>query len=256
MNKSLFTAFTLGDLELSNRMVMAPMTRNRAGEGLAPLFAVRITAAAVGALPDRNLQSGIRVINGATDRLDRAIIANGDLASPLIPALPFAAPSSYEILPPASNVITVTPATNTSATETEITIPTGTGSLHTLLITGDSNGLSALSSPDNRRPITTEARVTILNAASQFQVLDLYIVPPGTDITTLFPGLQVTTPAISQPIPFAPGDYEVIFQETATATTVAGPLPVTLDGGGIYGILAVDGATTSTADIVLIDDFN
>ena len=32
MRISLFSACTLSDLELSNRMVMAPMTRNRAGE--------------------------------------------------------------------------------------------------------------------------------------------------------------------------------------------------------------------------------
>jgi len=33
MDNTLFTAFTLGDLELPNRMIMAPMTRNRAAEG-------------------------------------------------------------------------------------------------------------------------------------------------------------------------------------------------------------------------------
>jgi hypothetical protein len=36
MNDLLFSTYTLGDLELSNRMVMAPMTRNRASEGAVP----------------------------------------------------------------------------------------------------------------------------------------------------------------------------------------------------------------------------
>ncbi len=36
MNKNLFTPITLGDLEISNRMVMAPMTRNRANQDNAP----------------------------------------------------------------------------------------------------------------------------------------------------------------------------------------------------------------------------
>ncbi len=36
MPQSLFSPFKLGDLELANRLVMAPMTRNRAGEGNAP----------------------------------------------------------------------------------------------------------------------------------------------------------------------------------------------------------------------------
>ncbi len=32
----LFSAYQLGSLQLSNRLVMAPMTRARAGAGLAP----------------------------------------------------------------------------------------------------------------------------------------------------------------------------------------------------------------------------
>ncbi|HQR40999.1 MAG TPA: alkene reductase [Blastocatellia bacterium] len=35
-NKTLFTPVRIGAVELKNRIVMAPMTRNRAGEGLAP----------------------------------------------------------------------------------------------------------------------------------------------------------------------------------------------------------------------------
>jgi N-ethylmaleimide reductase len=34
--KSLFQPYVLGDLALANRIVMAPLTRNRAGEGLVP----------------------------------------------------------------------------------------------------------------------------------------------------------------------------------------------------------------------------
>ena len=36
MAKKLLTSFTLGDLELSNRVVMAPMTRARSGEDRIP----------------------------------------------------------------------------------------------------------------------------------------------------------------------------------------------------------------------------
>jgi N-ethylmaleimide reductase len=36
MNNTLFSTFKIGDLELPNRMVMAPMTRNRASQGAVP----------------------------------------------------------------------------------------------------------------------------------------------------------------------------------------------------------------------------
>jgi len=35
-DKTLFQPYTLGALTLSNRLVMAPLTRNRAGKGLVP----------------------------------------------------------------------------------------------------------------------------------------------------------------------------------------------------------------------------
>lgn len=35
-NQTLFTPYTLGDLTLSNRVVLAPLTRNRAGAGFVP----------------------------------------------------------------------------------------------------------------------------------------------------------------------------------------------------------------------------
>ncbi|MCB1655046.1 MAG: alkene reductase, partial [Pseudomonadales bacterium] len=34
--RTLFTPYTLGSLSLSNRVVLAPLTRNRAGQGLVP----------------------------------------------------------------------------------------------------------------------------------------------------------------------------------------------------------------------------
>ena len=36
IEKSLFEPYVLGNLKLANRIVMAPLTRNRAGAGLVP----------------------------------------------------------------------------------------------------------------------------------------------------------------------------------------------------------------------------
>ncbi|MDX2477060.1 MAG: alkene reductase, partial [Gammaproteobacteria bacterium] len=36
MSTDLFSPITIGDMKLANRMVMAPMTRNRANENIAP----------------------------------------------------------------------------------------------------------------------------------------------------------------------------------------------------------------------------
>ena len=35
-DKTLFSSYQLGNIKLANRIVMAPLTRNRAGKGLVP----------------------------------------------------------------------------------------------------------------------------------------------------------------------------------------------------------------------------
>jgi hypothetical protein len=38
-------------------------------------------------------------------------------------------------------------------------------------------------------------------------------------------------------------------------TLLSGPTPISVLAGGIYGVLAVDGADTATAGVVLFDEF-
>jgi hypothetical protein len=52
-----------------------------------------------------------------------------------------------------------------------------------------------------------------------------------------------------------PGDYDLYARQFTTDEVVAGPIPVTLAGDGVYGVLAVNGPTRTTAEIVLLDDF-
>ena len=55
----LYTAYSLGPLRLSNRFVMAPMTRNRAGTGNVP------TAVVAGAGPGAAGRGGLGAGTGA-----------------------------------------------------------------------------------------------------------------------------------------------------------------------------------------------
>jgi hypothetical protein len=54
---------------------------------------------------------------------------------------------------------------------------------------------------------------------------------------------------------FAPGSYELVLRENGTTNLIAGPLPITLAAGGLYSVLATNGADATTANIVLFDDF-
>ena len=55
--------------------------------------------------------------------------------------------------------------------------------------------------------------------------------------------------------PFDPGDYDLYLRQNGGTALLSGPTRITLVSEGIYGVLAVNGADTATAGVVLFDDF-
>ena len=54
---------------------------------------------------------------------------------------------------------------------------------------------------------------------------------------------------------FPPGTYDLYLRETTTGALLSGPTRFTVDGGGIYSVLATNGPDTATAIATLYDDF-
>jgi hypothetical protein len=65
----------------------------------------------------------------------------------------------------------------------------------------------------------------------------------------------LAAPAIAGYVPAAPLEYDLYLREYASTTLVSGPTRITLAAGGTYGVLAVDGPDTATAEVQLFDDF-
>jgi hypothetical protein len=241
-------------LTLSAATSQALVIVDGANEGTAPL-AVTVVGNSSAVLIDKNLEAGMRVVNAAADMAARDVAVGGQFSPPRYSAVPFATLSSYEALAVGDSTINVTPAGNPGAIEVESTVSAAGGRLYTLLVTGEPGALAATSLPDDRRPIGDRARVGLLNGATQFEQLNFYIVPPGTDTSTVN---AVTTLNAGNGVQYAeltPGDYDLVLRDVETEAIVAGPQTVTLTAAGVFGMLAIDGADAATAAIVLYDDF-
>jgi len=127
------------------------------------------------------------------------------------------------------------------------------GLIYTLLIAGEPGGLSVGSAANQAREIAGIARIRFMNGASQVTPLDIFLVPPDTDVTNRPPLFTLQAAGISQRIGATPDDYELVLRDADTDAIVAGPEPLTLTEG-VFTILAVNGATPGTVDIVLLDD--
>jgi hypothetical protein len=210
-------------------------------------------------LYDRNAPSAVRIINGAADEQPRDVAVNGEFMPPLFSSVPFAEPTSFVETPASTaEALNVTPPGNPGVLELDKTIALAGGFYYTILFAGETGAVTHAMATESRRSLVDEATVRFYSVATQFATSTeiVFIVrDSGNDPTTATASASVSAPSLSQVLPFPPGDYDIYLRETGTTTLRAGPIPVTLAGGGLYGVLATNGPDTATADVVLFDDF-
>ena len=205
---------------------------------------------------DRNVTAEIRVLNGATDRAPRDFAVNGVFSPPLFSSTPFGDPTAYGLVPLVANMpINVTPVGNPGVLELNQTLTPLAGRRGTLIFGGPTGALTHSVVADDGRRFHNEAKLRFFNAASQFAGgLELVIGSPGDDPATLAGAAAIIPMAGADYLPLGRGDYD-LYLRVLGGTVVAGPTRVSVAAGGIYGILATDGPNSSTAGIVLFDDF-
>ena len=245
------TSFTLNPATATS-VIVAP----EAGAGTATMSVLFVQADTSVVLYDKNVTAGFRVINAANDMGARDVVIDGDYTTPLFPAVPFGTETSYQPVPVGSVQINATPAGNPGVIELDQSTTTTASQLYTVLINGDAGTLTNVIAADDQRRIEGQATLHIFNAASQFTSLDFFIVNPGTDISTVLPFASLGVPGV-QPIDlFLPGTYDFVVRDTTSGNIVAGPQSITIDSAKFYTVLAVNGASSSSADLVFLDDFN
>jgi hypothetical protein len=122
------------------------------------------------------------------------------------------------------------------------------------VVAGAAGDLEIVTALEDRRRLANQARMHIFNGAGQFTALDFFVLPPGTAVTGIQPltlGIGGSSPA--PPLPDA--EVELTIRITGTQTIAYGPTPLTLADRGLYGVLAINGATAETVNVVLFDDF-
>jgi hypothetical protein len=205
-------------------------------------------------LQNVNQSGAIRYINAATDMAARDVYLDGDFTTPLFPAASFGTISPYVPIAVAAHVLdstllgslTVEASTNFSAPPSL---------RHTSILTMDSAGIPlATTYAEDHRGIEGESGLRLTNGASQFDNLEVFIIPPGTDISTAFPLGTLGSNGQTVLITVLPGNYDFVLRDLSTSTIVAGPTAITLANRGVHGLLFLDAIGGSTVDVVIYDD--
>jgi len=206
-------------------------------------------------LVDVNAPAELRAINGATDQAPRDLAIDSQFSPPLFSAMPFGVATAYASVPTTTMKLNVTPAGNPGVLEIDTTLSGGAGQRRTMLFSGPAGALLPMFSPDDGRRFNRQGKIRFMNAASQWLAVDFVLTFPDLD-PTLVPALaQLLNPGISNYVSLYPGDYDLYLYSTGTPTMLLGPTRISVAAGGIYGVLAVDGPDTATANVRLLDDF-
>jgi Domain of unknown function (DUF4397) len=222
--------------------------------GTAPLTLI-VANDAPASVSDANAPSAVRVINGAGDRAAHDVYINNDFSAPLIGAQAFGTASEYADIAAADTTFSITPEANPSVIEHELTQTMLPEVIYSLTLGGESGNLTGVIYSDDRRRTLNEARIRFFNLVNYYTALNLYLVPPGTDITSAIVTFQLTPRGATARVPFGPREYELTITDTATGTTVFGPQPVSMATPGVYSIVTLDAGDGTNVDILLLDDF-
>lgn len=225
-----------------------------AGTGLSPLM-LALGDIDGTTLSDRNSQAAIRVINALEDRATINIGVDNQLMPPLIPGLAPGSASTFELIAPGDRNLSVETTLTPGTLEIDEPFVAGIGRYQTWLVTGNTGSMLPTLFDDDFRVVPGESKLRVYHGSEQTGIVNVFVVAPGTDITTIPPTVGAARASLTLNTRIAPGNYEITVTEQSTGAVLAGPIAETIAADGYYGILITDAAAGTGIEVTLLFDF-
>ncbi|MCL1137644.1 DUF4397 domain-containing protein [Shewanella pneumatophori] len=208
-------------------------------------------------LNDVSSGSDIRVVHAVADAPAVDVFLDGS-STAAVTNLMFKGIAGYVNIPEGEHTATVAASADNSVVVIDkAPFELALGASYSILATGSltDNMIEPWIITEAPRMVATEAKLTVSHAAYSAPNVDVYLTATD-DISSATPALtDVPFKASSGSLSVAAGDYVVSVTVTGTKTVAIGPLPITVENGGVYGVAAVDSTTSGAFDVILLDDF-
>ena len=225
--------------------------------GSAAIELIASTGSASLRLLDTNTPADLRVVHVSPDAPNVDVIAADNFAAPAVSNLAYPEATGYLSLTPGDLNVKVVPtgATTPVVIDADVTLEAATS--YSVLAVGALADIAPLVLVDDVRRVNTEARVRIIHGSPSAGDVDIFVVAPGTDITTATPAFSaVPFQAETGYVSLEAGDYDVVVTPTGTTTAAIGPVTISIANGGIYTAIARDEVGLGTPlGLILLDDF-
>ena len=215
---------------------------------------MNLVAGSAGLIADVNYPPTVRFIQASINFPDSDIYDDDPLTTPIVAGHTFRDVTGDIPMPSGTVPITYTTAGDTSMVLIDLDRDITAGAHQQYIVTHVGDADQLLASLPNRRSISTVARFSVVDTASNFDGLDVYIVPMGEsidDASPLFFALSVGLSPLQISLP--ENDFDIYVTATGDKTTVvAGPIPLSAQLGGVYDAIIYDTTDPNVADFEFI----
>lgn len=157
-------------------------------------------------------------------------------------------------VPVGESTYTYTAAGNVGAMLLEEEQPIAANTRTSSFLIGPPSDRDVLDLVDDRRPVVGTSKVRLVQLAENFDNVDIYLRPAGTDIEDVNPSFpNVASPINTGYSRLEPGDYELTVTDTGEKTPVAPVLALDLAAGDIAEIAIIDNVDPNAVNLVRFD---
>ena len=206
-------------------------------------------------VPDERFPPTVQFVNASLDSGAIDVVFDGDFASPAVAALGYG-DVSPDVEPPAVTAnYQYAPAGNTMPLlEEETAVPQGSRNL--IVFAGEAGSEATIPLASIRRGFATAARLQLVNALTSVAPVDIYLVPPGTDINEVGANFFGVPFGFTSLTDRAAGDYELYVTPNGEKTPLVGPTPVTLANEDVVAAIVLDTVDPNVADLLIFSNVN
>ena len=193
----------------------------------------------------------IRLVNAMPDESGLDLLVDSQSVAT---GVGYGTASGYSSVSSGSRHLQVEP-TGTSIPIIDTTASATSGSYLTLISLNYSNNISsAVLTDDNSAPTSGNFKLRIVNASPGMGTQDVYVVAPGTDITSLSPTISSLSFGVASSYnTLAGGDYEVFFTNPGQKFINRDSGSLSFSAGQIRTILALNSQSGGFTSAVLAD---
>lgn len=207
-----------------------------------------------GELAEANTPPTRRFLHAASGTGSFDVYVDEDFAAPIAANVAYGTVTGDIPVPTGESAYTYTAAGNVGAVlfEEDSTIVANTRTSSFLV--GPPDDVEVFTLVDDRRPVVGTSKVRMMQLAGNFDNVDIYLRPAGTDIADVNP----TFPSVSSPLSsgyarLEPGAYEITVTDTGEKTPVAPVLLLDLAAGDIAEVAIIDDVDPNLLDVIRYD---